>query len=131
MVKKSAFAAFMLFGVFCFASAFVGAQGAEEDAKTKLRELREKRATLTFEYEDRTHELNRATEKKLDKIKTDFRTARDECLKEKNDEARQLLKDFEGKLKPMIKEEEELIRIAGPSEEGNFARSRAEKNRAR
>lgn len=130
MVKKAAFAAFVLFGVFCFASAFAAAQDAE-DAKTRLRELREKRATLTFEYEDRTHELNKATEKKLDKIKTDFRTARDECLKEKNDEAKQLLKDFESKLKPMIKEEEELIGIAGPSEEGNFARSRAEKNRAR
>lgn len=100
-----------------------------KDLKARLRELRNEKAHLTFEYEDELHKLNRATEDKIGKFKADFHAARAECLQEKRDKAKELREGYEGKVKPLIKEEEELIRLVGPDEESNFAKTRVERQR--
>jgi hypothetical protein len=132
MAKKMAYLALAFFAASCFIIiSIIYAQGQKEDLKAKIRDLRERKALLTIGYEEEIHKLNKATEEKMAKIKADFRIARDGCLKEKNARERELHKDYESKLMPMIKEEEGLIKEIGPSEEGNFARTKAERMRRR
>lgn len=128
MAKRIACFTLMLFGMFCFIlDQRLYAQGGGEDLKAKMRDLREKKALLMIGHENDLHELNKANEEKLRKIGSEFRIARDGCLNEKRAKARELRKAYEGKLKPMLKEEEELIKILGPSEGNNFAKTRAER----
>lgn len=131
MAKRSAFAVFLfLSGAAIFVFLFSHYSYAKEaDGKTRLMELREKESFLTIGHDSDLHELNKATEEKLGKIKTDFRIAREACLKEKRLKERELREAYETKLKPILREKDDLIRTLGPGEGSNFARTRPERNR--
>ena len=131
MAKRSVFAVFLfLSGLAGFVFLFSQYSYAKEaDGKTKLMELREEESLLTIGHDSDLHELNKATEGKLDKIKADFRVTREACLKEKQLKERELREAYETKLKPILREKDDLIRTLGPAEGSNFAQTRPERNR--
>ena len=131
MVRRSGFSAFLFLlgaAIFVFLVSR-GASAKEADGKTKLMELREKESLLTIGHDSDLHALNKATEEKLGKIKADFRIAREACLKEKQLKERELGGAYETKLKPILREKDDLIRTLGPAEGSNFAQTRPERNR--
>lgn len=113
-----------------FNAAPIFAQDTTEELKARLINLREKKTQLTIGYEENLHNVNMAADEKMGKIKSEFREAREECLRERRAKAKELLKDYEGKIKPMIREEEGLIELIGPQEGMNFAQTKAEKRKA-
>ena len=131
MARKGGFSAFLfLLGMAIFVFLFSQYSYAKEaDGKTKLMELREEESLLTIGHDSDLHELNKATENKLDKIKADFRIAREACLKEKRQKARELREAYEAKLKPILRDKEDLLRTLGPAEGSNFAKTRPERNK--
>src|SRR3989338_145123 len=104
MARKGGFSAFLfLLGAVIFVFLFSQYSYAKEaDGKTKLMELREEESLLTIGHDSDLHELNKATEGKLDKIKADFRVTREACLKEKQLKERELREAYETKLKPIL-----------------------------
>ena len=131
MARKGGFSAFLfLLGMAIFVFLVSHCASAKEaDGKTRLMELREEESLLTIGHDSDLHELNKATEEKLGKIKADFRVAREACLKEKQLKERELLEAYEAKLKPILRDKEDLLRTLGPAEGSNFAKTRPERNK--
>ena len=131
MARRRGFLAFLFLSgaaIFVFLVSHC-AFAKETDGKTRLMELREKESLLIIGHDSDLHELNKATDEKLGKIKADFRVAREACLKEKRIKERELREAYETKLKPILREEKDLIKTLGPAEGSNFAQTRPERNR--
>ncbi len=126
-MKKLIWMAIFVPLVFCLISSAEAAQQEKEGLKAKLSDLRNKKHEMTSEYKLNLDKINRKTEDKIAVLKTNFRKAREECLAEKHENSEQLRKDFESKLRPILKEEEELVQMVGRDAREDFARSKAKK----
>jgi len=112
---------------FCFTSFRAAAQDDKKDAKDRLTKLNIQKAEMTEEYKRNLQEVDKQAEEKTAKIKKDYRIAHDECLAERHNKSKELRKDYEAKLKPMIKEEEELVNFIGREAKEDFAKARPKK----
>ncbi len=124
MVKRYGCLAVVILVISCFILSSAFAQNVPEELKARLRDVREKKAQLTYDYNDALLEVNKQADERLAKIKADFRKAREECLGDKQVKTTKLRKDYENNMRPVISEEEELIRKVGPREAMNFAKTR-------
>lgn len=127
MLRKFALAIFFLSLIFCFNSFSAQAEQEKEDLKARLSDLRNKKFEMTDEYKKNLHDVERESEKRMSEIKTDFRKAREACLSDKHEKSEQLRKDFESRLKPMLKEEEGLVELIGREAREDFVKTKAEK----
>lgn len=131
MGKKIIYLTVPIFLAVSFSLSSISAQDTTEGYKAKLKSLRKEKAQLTIDYEEAVHEVNKAAEDKMAKIKTEFRVAREECLHEKETKTTQLFKDYQMKLKPMLKEEEGLIDLLGSGATMDFVKTKAERERSK
>jgi len=127
MIKRYAPLALFISLAFILTSWCAHAQQDKEEIKSRLSELRTKKAEMIDEYNANQHKINTESEARLTKIKTEFRIARDECLREKDDKSRALRKEHEGKLKLLLREEEELIRKIGLDSATDLAKAKRRK----
>jgi len=128
VVKKGLLLTAAILAAMCFVLASAYSEDTKEDLMAKLTSLRNEKAKLKFEYDSEMHELNKLTEQKMDKIRVDYRVSREQILKEKRQKSREFLKGYEGKLKPMLAEEDGLIKRLGGDEASNFAKTKTEKS---
>ena len=121
-------AVIVLFAVCCVVLN-CSAQQEKEELKTRLRDLRQKKTEATNEYNNGLEKINKESDDKIAKLKRDFRIAREECLENKHKKSDELRKDFEGKLKPILKEENGLVEQIGRDAREDFAKVRPKKAR--
>ena len=113
-----------LLAVFCLVYSAGLAEEGKEAEMAKLKELRQKKADMTAEYEANLDSVEKIAADKMAVIKSDFRKAREACLEERHSKSEQLRKDYEAKLKPMLKEETQLIKTIGREAKEDFAKPR-------
>lgn len=115
----------------CLALSFVSfcaaAQDDMKEAKEGLARLNIQKAEMTKEYKRNLQEVDKQAEEKMAKIKKDYRIAHDECLAERHSKSEALRKEYESKLRPIIKEEEKLVEQIGREAKEDFARARPNK----
>lgn len=112
------------------ACSFAAEQGTEKrDLIDKLRVLRENKAATISEYDENLHKVDREAEERMAVIKTEYRKAREECIKSKRAKTVQLRKDFEDKLKPMLREEAQLVEMVGRDASEDFVKTKTERAR--
>jgi len=108
--------------VLLLAAAVAAAGGTKEEAMAELMDLREKKAAVTEDYKANLEKIEREAEEKMAQIKKNFRLAREECLAQRHDRSDALRKEYEAMLRPMIKEEEELVELVGRDAREDFAK---------
>jgi len=124
MVKRLTLSVFSVFLALSF-TASVFAQNTTAEFTAKLREVRQRKAQITNEYQNELGKVNKAAEDKLAKIKADFHKAREECLTDKNDRCGRLNADYKAKIDPVLAEEKRIMESMGPGERMNFAKSKS------
>ena len=122
MLKKSILSGLFVALAFCFVCAAVSAEGTKAEMMAKLKDLREKKLEMTEEYEANLKKIEKEAEEKMAEIKKSYRIAHDECLADRHNKSEALRKDYEGKLKPVIKEEGELTELVGRDAREDFAK---------
>lgn len=113
-----------------FVSNFIFAQDTMADAKAKLKNVREEKAQIKIDYDKQLHESIAGFEKKLANIKIEYRKAYEEIRSEKDAKYDELRINFETKLKALMKEEDELISVIGPSAISDFVKTKRERQAA-
>ncbi|MFA6609607.1 MAG: hypothetical protein WCT15_02020 [Candidatus Omnitrophota bacterium] len=97
----------------------------KEVLKAKLTELRNKKAEMTNEYNALLHKAALEFDGQIAKVKEDYRKARESCVGDRNTRFEVLRKDYEGRLKPMLAEEENLVVQIGSDVRDDFAKTKA------
>lgn len=129
MGKRFACLSAVFFISSCLVAGIAMAKDSAEEAKLRLRDIREKKAQLTFNYEENIRKTHGEFEDKMAIIKEDYRKARENCIEERNKKSRKLQEDYENELKPIIREEDQLLSNY-PDEGSNFAKTRFEKEKS-
>lgn len=100
------------------------AQEDTEGLKKDLKSLRVKKADMLVDYNIGIHNIKKESEERMDKIKKEYSSVREECLADEHNKTTNLRKDYEKSLKEAMKEEERLIRLIGPDAREDFAKAR-------
>ncbi len=129
MLKRLACLTVIIVLAICFNVSGLFAENSKEEAKAKLSDLRQKKGEMMNEYKMNLHKIDKEAEDKTSALKVDFRKAREECLSDKHNRSEKLRKDFESKLKPMLKEENELVELVGRDAREDFVKTKAERNK--
>ncbi len=124
-MKRNCLILLMIAGLLLSLCAAVQALDGKEGLKAKLTALRNKKAEMTNEYNSLLHKAALEFDSQITKIKSDYRKAREGAIESKNNRSEELRKDFEGRLKPMLTEEESLVELIGRDAREDFAKTRA------
>ena len=110
--------------VFFLTSFTALAEQTKPELQTKLRDLRQAKASMSNDYAESLRKINKEADDKIAGLKRDYRVARDACLEAKHNKSEELRKDFEGRLKPMLKNENSLVEQVGRDAREDFVKIR-------
>lgn len=127
MKPRAVFIVLPFFIMLSLFSCAVSAEESKEKLKEELTNLRNKKAEMTLEYKNGLREAQKECDDKLTDIKSRFRISRQECLDARYEKSENLRKNYENKLKPMLKEEDRLVELIGRDAREDFARTRVER----
>jgi len=127
MVKRFFTMLFVIAGLSVSLCVTAQALDGKEAQRAQLTELRNKKAEMSNEYNSLLHKLAVEFDGQIAKIKSDYRKAREAAIESRDTKHEELRKDYEGRLKPMLTEEERLVELLGRDAKEDFAKTKAMK----
>lgn len=131
MAKKCIFLAAAVFLTACFGLAVLFAQEKQEDYKARINELRKEMAQVKYDYQEAAQKVNRTSEDKIEAARQEFHKARTVSLEDRKQKVDALTRAYKDKTRPMEAEEKSILEALAPSQGMNFAKPKAEKDKAK
>ena len=131
MRKRYLLGAIFFAAIFYLIGRTLSADESKDELMTRLKALRDKKTEMSNVYDAETHKVKVTAEQEMDRLKKEYRIGREACLQEKNNRSGKLLKDYEDRLKPLLREESELVGLIGKDAGSDFARTGKKKDLSR
>jgi hypothetical protein len=128
-MKRCLWSALTLLAVSCVVCSAVVAQGTKEANIAKLNELREQKAKLIIEYDNELGKVKREKEQRIGEIGREYRLKKDAIMKDIADKNQGVENDYEGRIKKLLKEENDLVKQLGSAYGSNFAKTWPERSK--
>lgn len=127
MSKRLAVVVFAVFVALFFTWICAAQDVAKEELNTKLKNVREEKARAINDFGEELHVINKESEDKIAKLKEEFRIARAKMMDERQEKLTKVRKEYNDRIKSLIKQETELAMAIGPEAYSNFSKTRTER----